>query len=142
MSRFVPLSDTFSVSPQLTESDVQAAADLGFKHIVCNRPDGEDDGQPDFQTVSDLAVKLGMSTHHIPFDNYSLSGAVIDAMQQTLDSLDGPVLAYCRSGTRCTVAWSALERRAGKDLDGIQATTSSAGYDLSAQRSLIEALAG
>ncbi len=140
MADFRPLSDTFSVSAQITPDEVQAAADAGFKHIMCNRPDNEDQGQPHFADISDMASKRGLSVHSIPFDGSSLTPEVIDAIEQTLSTLDGPVLAYCRSGTRCSIAWSAVELRKGQDLDTVQATTLAAGYDLTGQRELIKAL--
>ncbi|MEM7378295.1 MAG: TIGR01244 family sulfur transferase [Pseudomonadota bacterium] len=140
MATFKALDDSFAVSAQISLDDVHAAAQQGFKHIVCNRPDNEDPGQPDFADISATASKLGLSSHHIPFDNTSLSPAVIDAMQDTLAALDGPVLAYCRSGTRCSIAWSALQRRAGHDMAEIEASTSAAGYALEPQRGVIEAL--
>ncbi|MEM6985207.1 MAG: TIGR01244 family sulfur transferase [Pseudomonadota bacterium] len=141
MSRFLPLTDDFAVSPQISADDVRAAAEQGYQHIICNRPDGEDDGQPDFAEISKVAVSLGMSAHHIPFDNTTLSGAVIDTMQNTLGSLDGPVLAYCRSGTRCSIAWSALQRRDGQSFEAIESATGAAGYALANQRDLIDAIA-
>ena len=142
MAVFTPMSEQFAVSAQLTPEDVSAAADAGFKHLVCNRPDDEEPGQPDFANISASAAKLGMSVHHIPFDGATLNGSVIDAMEHTLSTLDGPVLAYCRSGTRCSLAWSVLRVRAGDDIDDVQSTTRDAGYDLGPQRALILALSG
>lgn len=141
MSHFKPLSDYFSVSPQVSVEDVQGAAQQGFKHIICNRPDNEDDGQPDFAEISKAALRLGLSAHHIPFDSHNVSSAVIDSMEKTIAALEGPVLAYCRSGTRCSLAWSALQRRKGNTFDQIESRTASAGYDLKAQREAIDALA-
>ena len=34
-----------SVSPQIQLEDVKTLAELGFKSIICNRPDGEDSGR-------------------------------------------------------------------------------------------------
>ncbi len=141
MATFTPLNDGFAVSAQLTTDDVDAAADAGFKHLICNRPDDEEPGQPSFAEISERASKLGMSVHNIPFDGATLNGAVIDAMAHTLATLDGPVLSYCRSGTRCSLAWSALQVRAGDDIDSVQLATRNAGYDLGPQRAIILALA-
>lgn len=141
MASFKPLDDAFAVSAQISLDDVHTAAQQGFKHIICNRPDNEDPGQPDFAEISAAASKLGLTSHHIPFDNTSLSPAVIDTMQDTLATLDGPLLAYCRSGTRCSIAWSALQRRAGRDRGEIEASTTAAGYALEPQRGVIDALA-
>ncbi len=40
------VTDTFAVSPQPGPEDMQAIAATGFHTIICNRPDGEDAGQP------------------------------------------------------------------------------------------------
>ena len=42
----------------------------------------------------------------------------------------GPVLAFCRTGTRCINTWSIGERLAGGDRDELLRIGSAAGYDL------------
>ncbi len=45
----------------------------------------------------------------------------------------GPVLAFCRSGTRSIIAWALGEAAAGRDrADLADGWTPTAGYDLSA----------
>ena len=46
MSDFRRVTDDFSTAPQISVADVAKAAALGYSTIVCNRPDGEDPGQP------------------------------------------------------------------------------------------------
>jgi uncharacterized protein (TIGR01244 family) len=43
----------------------------------------------------------------------------------------GPVLAYCASGTRCSLLWAIGEANAGNDPNIILAKTLAAGYDFS-----------
>ncbi|WP_143137759.1 beta-lactamase hydrolase domain-containing protein, partial [Burkholderia ubonensis] len=45
------LTDTLSVSPQITAADLPALSAAGFRAIVCNRPDGEGPDQP---TVAEI----------------------------------------------------------------------------------------
>ena len=42
------LDDQFSVAGQITPEQVETISDLGFKAIVCARPDNEEGGQPSF----------------------------------------------------------------------------------------------
>ena len=46
------LNSRLSVTGQLTPDDVATAATLGFRSIVCNRPDGEAAGQAAFADVN------------------------------------------------------------------------------------------
>ena len=54
-----------------------------------------------------------------------------DRFRQALDQMPGPILAYCRSGTRCAILW-ALSQAGTQSPDDILKATSDAGYDLSA----------
>jgi uncharacterized protein (TIGR01244 family) len=61
---------------------------------------------------------------------------------QTLDEANGPVLAYCRSGTRSITAWDLAQALAGSHTpDEIIALAQKAGYDLSGARGALETLA-
>jgi uncharacterized protein (TIGR01244 family) len=57
----------------------------------------------------------------------------VEATQQVLAQAPGPVLAFCRSGTRSIVTWSLSQAQAGartpQELVGLGRA---AGYDLSA----------
>ena len=44
--------------------------------------------------------------------------------------VNGPVLAYCASGTRCSVIWAMGEAVSGTEISVILEKTQSAGYDL------------
>ena len=48
----------------------------------------------------------------------------------------GPVLAYCASGTRCTIAW-ALSQAGKVDADELIRTAMKAGYDIEGLRSAL-----
>src|SRR3546814_16106667 len=63
--KFADVSETFAVSPQLEPSDMQQIADAGFGTMICNRPDGEEPGQPTVSAVRDAAEAAGIASHHI-----------------------------------------------------------------------------
>lgn len=97
-----PLSERISVSPQITIADIPEIAALGYKAIICNRPDDEEQGQTNSAAVWEEARKEGIGFAYVP----AVSGAITaddgDAMARALASLPSPVLAYCRSGARST----------------------------------------
>ncbi len=103
--RIVQLSDNYSVTMQIGPEDVESFADDGFKIIICNRPDGEEYGQPTSASVREACEKHGIAFHMIPIRGSEVGP---DTLQQFLDVLrnaDGPILGYCRSGTRSAILW-------------------------------------
>ncbi|WP_322039262.1 TIGR01244 family sulfur transferase [Burkholderia diffusa] len=125
------LTDLLSVSPQIAATDLPALHAAGIRTIVCNRPDGEGADQPTVAEIRAAAAPLGIAVHYLPVD----TGKVTDDQARQFDalvaSLAGPVLAYCRSGTRSATLWalSQADRRPAGDIVAIAAT---AGYDLAA----------
>ena len=67
--------------------------------------------------------------------------AQIDAMVAAINAADGPVLAYCRSGTRSCQLWALAAAKAGRDPALIAAQAANAGYDVSGLRALLDTLA-
>ena len=47
------IADYLYVSKQLNERFAKQAAQIGIKTVICNRPDGEEEGQPSFETVNE-----------------------------------------------------------------------------------------
>ena len=134
------IDERISVSPQIDPADVTELAALGFAAIVNNRPDGEEAGQPEGAAVKLVAETIGLAYTAIPVAG-GFSHAQIDAMRAALDAASGPVLAFCRSGTRSTNLWALAEAKAGGDPDTIVAKAADAGYGLAGLRPTLEALA-
>ena len=130
MTEFRRVTDQFSVSPQITLEDLPRAAALGFKSVINNRPDGEDPSQPSSAVVEAAAKAAGLAYAYVPVRGGPTPDQVA-AEQDLLAQLPGPVLAYCRSGTRSIVTWSLGEAAAGADRDGLIKLGAAAGYDLS-----------
>ncbi len=99
------LSDDFTASAQISADDLEAIADAGFKAVVCNRPDHEDPGQPTAAEIAAACEQRGVAFHHVPIVGSQLSLEAVEAMREVMSSTDGPVFAYCRSGTRSAVVW-------------------------------------
>ncbi|GGO92107.1 uncharacterized protein (TIGR01244 family) [Stakelama pacifica] len=134
------IDETISVAPQIDPADLGEIAGEGFTAIINNRPDGEDAGQPDGDAIAAAAQTLGLGYSAIPVTHAGFSHAQIDAMREMLDAATGPVLAYCRSGTRSANLWALASAKAGGDPDAIVAKAAGAGYDLSSIRPLLESL--
>ena len=142
MSDFRTLSADYSVAPQITLEDVAEAKAAGFSMIVNNRPDGEEPEAAQGDEIANAAAAEGLAYAAIPVGHAGFSHAQIDALDKLLTDATGPILAYCRSGTRSTHLWALTRARAGDDVDGIVETAAKAGYDLTALRPMLDALAG
>ncbi len=134
---FKTLTPSLSVSPQLSEADVAQAGRDGFRSIIDNRPDDEEPGQLPAAGMQVLAARHGLGFAHVPVVPGNIGDAEVAQMVAALAKLDGPVLAYCRTGTRSATLW-ALSRAGALSADEIIATAAEAGYDLAALRPRLE----
>ena len=124
------LTPDVSVAPQIRPEDVASLAEQGFKSIVSNRPEGESADQPSFSAIEAEAQTHGLEARQVPIVSGRLTEADVASFREALDQLPGPVLAYCRSGTRSATVWALAE--AGRlPLEDILSATADAGYDLS-----------
>jgi uncharacterized protein (TIGR01244 family) len=130
MSEFRRVTDSLSVSPQVTEADMARAAAQGFVLVINNRPDGEDPNQPSSATIEAAARAAGLDYLHVPVRGGPTQEQV-DAVRAATESASGPVLAFCRSGTRSIVTWSVGQALAGEDRETLVNQGREAGYDLS-----------
>lgn len=126
------VTETFAVSPQISVDDVPAIAEAGYKTIICNRPDDEQDDQPHADAIAAKANELGLTVHLIPVTSGMFGPHHVEQMAEKLDDSDGKVLAYCRSGTRSIMLWAFNEVRS-RPREDVLALTQAAGYDLSQQ---------
>ena len=138
---FIRLTSTISVAPQIAPADCAAARAQGFTAIVNNRPDDEVHGQPACAFMRAAAEAAGLRYTAIPVDHSGLSMAQVEAMAAALDAADGPLLAYCRSGTRSTNLWALAEAKRGGDPDAIVAAAADGGYDVSGMLPMLRQLA-
>jgi uncharacterized protein (TIGR01244 family) len=131
MSDFRKVTDVFSVAPQIALSDVAKAKADGFVLLINNRPDGETPDQPTSDEMESAAKAAGLAYVHIPVRG-GPTPEQVEIERQILAETDGPVLAYCRSGTRSIVTWSIGEALAGsRSRQDLIELGANAGYDLS-----------
>lgn len=140
MADFRRLSPDYAVAPQLSTADVAEAARQGFAVIVANRPDGEATGQPNMDEIEAAASAAGLALVRIPISGPAPPAAV-QATVEAIAGAKGPVLAYCRSGTRSATLWAMATARAGAmPVADILEAAKRAGYDLSAHAGTLERL--
>lgn len=131
MVKIIPLEPGLAVAPQLVEADFAEIAARGFRSVVNNRPDGEAPDQLATAQAEAAARRHGLEFRYQPVS--SLDATEDDAVggfARAMEDLPGPILFYCRTGTRCATMWVqaaaprlgagealAAARRAGFDLD-------------------------
>ncbi|MEO0390977.1 MAG: TIGR01244 family sulfur transferase [Pseudomonadota bacterium] len=135
------LTDTFHVSPQIAAEDVPALAAQGFAAIICNRPDSEVPPSHQADAIRAAAEAAGLAFHELPLTHMTMTPDNTHRQVDLAEAAGGPVLAYCASGTRSTVAW-ALGSARHTDVDTLITAARGAGYDLENLRPTLAAAAG
>ena len=131
MSEFRKVTEDFSVAPQITPDDIAAAADQGFVLVINNRPDGEAPDQPTGAQMAAAARAAGVAYAHIPVRG-GPTPEQVEAVRAAIAEAEGPVLAFCRSGTRSIITWSLGQAGSGaRDRGELARLGQAAGYDLS-----------
>ena len=105
-----PLTATLSVAAQITPQDLKTLREAGFRSVICNRPDNEDPGQPDHETIRKAVEEAGMAFKWVPVISGQMTADNVADQAAALEELPGPVFAYCRSGTRCTNLYAGVQQ--------------------------------
>lgn len=127
----------FAVSPQIRPEDVTEVKAAGFTTVICNRPDAEVSGDERSEAIGAACAGAGLAFHTVPVDHTGLTAEVVERQRQLLETAPGPVLAYCRSGTRSCHAW-AFGSAGAMPVDGIITSAARGGYDLEPMRAALE----
>lgn len=98
------LTTQVSASDQLTVGDLAEIANMGVELLVCNRPDGEDEGQTPYSEIADAAKDLGMQPILMPFASYQITTEDRDEFIKLIETRKR-IHTYCRSGARCKRLW-------------------------------------
>jgi uncharacterized protein (TIGR01244 family) len=138
MTDIRPLDAHFAVAPQLSAEDLGPAAQAGYVALVNNRPDGEEAGQPEGADIARVAAETGLDYRAIPVTHAGFSLPQVEALVEVIEAANGPVLAYCRSGTRSANLWALARARLGDDADDLIGKAAGAGYDLEPLRPLLD----
>ncbi len=139
---FIRLTPAIAVSQQISPEDCAVARGEGYTAIVNNRPDGEVPGQPSAAMMRAAAEAAGLHYSDIPVDHTGMSMPQVEAMAAAMAAAGGPLLAFCRSGTRSTNLWALAAALGGDDPDAIVEAAAGGGYDVSGMRPTLQHLAG
>lgn len=134
-----PLAPDFSISDQLQPRDVLDLAQAGIASIVCNRPDGEAPDQPGHDQIRAVARDVGLMFAYLPITAGPDCVYDHEGFASLRSELPGPVLAYCRTGTRSASLWALAEASAGRGTpDTLIASAALAGCDLTGMRERLQ----
>src|ERR1700690_996502 len=125
------ITDELSVAPQIRADEVSAISAAGFRAIICNRPDGETSDQPCCEDIEAAVKASGLAWRAQPVCSGGVSLDDATAFAALMAELPKPVLAYCRTGTRCATLWC-LSQAGQRPLPEILGCAQSAGYDMTA----------
>ena len=131
------INDDIAVAPQIKAEDLVEIAAQGFRTVINNRPDGEAPDQTPAVDIEAAARAAGLTYHFIPAVSGHLTPEDVADFGRAIGEAEGPVLAFCRSGTRSATLW-ALSQAGKRPADEIIAQAADAGYDLAPMRQFLE----
>lgn len=135
-----PITEGYSVSPQIDPADCAAIKAAGFVAIIDNRPDAEIPPSHQTEAMRAAAVAAGLEFIVNPVVGGAITQENVSAQGAALAAAKGPVLAYCASGNRSSIVW-ALSQAGKQPTDHLIALPARHGYQMEMWRAQIEALA-
>ncbi|WP_424832948.1 TIGR01244 family sulfur transferase [Ruegeria sp.] len=124
-----PITPRYAVSPQISVEDVPAIAEAGFVKVICNRPNVEVPPDQQSDAIGEAVRAAGLEYEVLELTHQTMTPENVARQRDLAESCSGPVLAYCASGTRCSVVW-ALGQCDTLSTDEILDATGKAGYAL------------
>ncbi|MCC5794033.1 MAG: TIGR01244 family phosphatase [Gammaproteobacteria bacterium] len=95
------LSPHFATTGQLLPEQMAEVAAAGFRALIDHRPDGEGGPeQPASASLCQAAEQAGLSFVYQPVVPSEIDSGDVRTLAEHLAALDGPVLAFCRTGAR------------------------------------------
>ncbi|WP_170587574.1 TIGR01244 family sulfur transferase [Ruegeria arenilitoris] len=127
------ITPRYFVSPQITVEDVPAIVAAGFVKVICNRPNVEVPAAMQSEVIGQAVRDAGLEFEVLELTHQTMTSENVARQRDLAESCEGPVLAYCASGTRCSVVW-ALGQCDTMSPDEILEATAKAGYALDGLR--------
>ena len=123
------LSPFYAVSSQIAVTDIGAIAAAGYQSVINNRPNGEAEDQPHAAEIRAAVERQGMSYHDLPVKSGDITDDDVAKFAELMVDMKGPVLAFCRTGTRSTSLWALHEARRMTP-EAVLATCADSGYEV------------
>ncbi len=105
--------------------------------MICNRPNTEVPSDMQSDAIGEAVRAAGMEYEVLELTHQTMTPENVARQRDLAESCAGPVLAYCASGTRCSVVW-ALGQCDCMSAEEILDATSKAGYALDGLRPALE----
>ena len=106
-------------------------AQYNIKTVICNRPDGEEPNQPDFETVKAWLQANGVeNVIYLPATMDTITDELLQEFEVTVAKSESPILAYCRTGTRSAMLWALNQSKRGVEVNSLIRAADLAGIDL------------
>lgn len=99
------LTDDYFVIGQIQPSDITDIKKMGFQTILNNRPDNEESDQPSMTLIEEAAKAAGLAYYYLPIVS-GIDPQTSKVFLELMDEAPKPILAFCRTGTRCTHLWA------------------------------------
>lgn len=115
MQAITQVSKQFSTCGQIGPDDLSKIAAIGFRSVICNRPDGESPEQPRFIDIESAARMRGLQFAYLPVVSGHIGPVDVAAFAGLLRTMPGPVLAFCRSGKRSAMLYAAAQALKSND---------------------------
>ena len=131
----IKVSANYYVSHQISEENLDYFKNEGFSLVVCNRPNGEEEAQIDFEIIQKRCESIGLTFINLPMVPGNLESELILETKKILDK-NQKTLAYCRTGTRCINLW-ACANVFKENVDETIRIATDAGYELDHLRPLL-----
>lgn len=102
------LDQQVSISAEPATTEFAQLAEDGVQTVVCNRREGEVDGQPSFAELEKIVTDSGMRFVLLPFARGEMQPEQVKAFAELVESGER-IHAFCRSGNRSYNLWVAAQ---------------------------------
>lgn len=99
------LDDQVSVAGQIQPAQMAEFAAMGFKAVLCHRPDAENPEELQHGVLAAAAAENGLAFYYLPIVPGVFPPEVAAQVKQILATTQGQVFAYCASGRRAATIW-------------------------------------
>lgn len=100
------LSNSVSISGQMTTEKFNILLKQGFKSVIVNRPDSESGNQVSIEQLRNIAEKSHVSVIYQPVNPGQINQAEITEFAKYYNSLPKPILLVCKTGTRSAMLFN------------------------------------
>ncbi|SDW17437.1 bifunctional protein tyrosine phosphatase family protein/NAD(P)/FAD-dependent oxidoreductase [Nitrosomonas communis] len=123
------LDEKLSVSGQIGLDDLPEIAAAGYQSVICNRPDYEGgEAQPTNAQLQQAARSLGLQFVYLPVEIGAVSTEKSEAFNKLLLELPGPVLAFCKSGSRPKALYQMAKQKQEKPAGEAESVTAACSW--------------